>query len=173
MMRKLMGGLLFAFGLFAFTPLSDAQRASDPRTAAYLEQAGISDLFEIESSNLALAQSADADVQTFARMMSEDHTKSTARLKAAAGTDGVPLKAPVLDREHKSKLDQLKAAKGAEFDKLYLTVQAAGHEQALSLHRDYAAAGTAPALKAAAGAIAPVVQMHLSHVTALIEKRAR
>lgn len=140
---------------------------------AYVEKAGRSDLFEIESSRLALNRASDAEVKAFARMMTEDHAKSSERIKAAASKDGVPMKPPALDADKKAKLEALERAQGAEFDRMYLTEQAAGHEQALQLHRAYAAGGTAPALRSAAEEIAPVVQAHLQRVTALIEKRAR
>jgi len=52
------------------------------------------------------------------------------------------------------------AASGTARDSLYTTQQKAAHAEALALHQDSAAKGTAPALKAASAKIVPVVQHH-------------
>lgn len=60
---------------------------------------------------------------------------------------------------------QLKAASGAAGDKAYVTEQKQAHDQALALHQSYAAAGTAPPLRAAAAKIVQVVQTHINMLT--------
>ena len=46
-------------------------------------------------------------------------------------------------------------------DQKYLEQQRQAHSQALDLMKDYAATGSTPALKSAAGDIVPVVQHHI------------
>ena len=55
-----------------------------PTTQDFVTEAAQSDMFEIQSSKMAL-NSADAPTKAFAQKMIDDHTKTTAELKAAVG----------------------------------------------------------------------------------------
>lgn len=144
----------------ASAPSADAAAPTD--AAGYLAMAGAGDLFEIESSRAILAKSPDKAVADFADMMIKQHTDSTAKLKAAAGRDGVTVPPPQMTADQQAKVDGIKAATGASATDLYLTAQREAHPQALALHRGYAAAGDKSALKATAGEIVPVVQEHIA-----------
>ncbi|MBS0505063.1 MAG: DUF4142 domain-containing protein [Proteobacteria bacterium] len=142
--------------------------APAPATAAeFGAQAGASDLFEIESSKLAQAQGSDAKVKDFAAMLVKDHTKSTADLKAIAAKEKIDLPPPALDADNQGKLDALKAVKGADFDKLYISQQIPAHEAALQLMQNYAATGDNEAVKGFATKMEPVIQHHLDAAKAL------
>ena len=138
-----------------------------PETAqAFVDAAGASDMFEIESSKLARTMGKDPGVKSFAEMMVTDHTQSTADLKAAAAkADGVTVY-PQLTPKQQSDLDALKNA-GDNFDSVYKTQQLAAHQQALSLLQNYASAGDQQALKDFASNTATVVQTHLEHAQML------
>jgi putative membrane protein len=47
-----------------------------------VNKVAISDMFEIQSSQLALAKQADADTKPFAEKMVQDHQKASSELKA-------------------------------------------------------------------------------------------
>jgi putative membrane protein len=69
---------------------------------------------------------------------------------------------------HQALLDQLRAAgSGPSFDMAFQQAQLQAHQMALELHQNYSANGDAPALRAAAGQIVPVIQMHLQQVQAM------
>lgn len=156
------GGGNMTTGAEAATP------AATPTTAAeFAAAAGASDLFEITSSKLAATQAEGAQVKSYAAMMIKDHTKSTAELKTIASKENITLSPPALTPDMQSKVDALKAAKGASFDTLYLTQQVAGHESALKLHQGYAAGGDNAALKAFASKTAPIVSKHLDEARAM------
>lgn len=127
----------------------------------YFRHAGIADLFERESSKIALQKSGRDDIKSFAQMMVEDHAKSTEKLRAAAIKDGLAPPETKLDADHAAKLKELQETAADRFDSLYLDMQVKGHTGALALHKDFAASEKDTALKAAAGEIAPVVQQHL------------
>src|ERR1700759_2325384 len=55
-----------------------------PTTQDFVTEAAQSDMFEIQSSKLAL-NSADAPTKAFAQQMIDDHTKTTDELKGAVG----------------------------------------------------------------------------------------
>ena len=133
-----------------------------PATAqAFVDAAGASDMFEIESSKLARTMGKDPGVKSFAEMMVTDHTHSTADLKAAAAkASPAPTVAPKLTPEQQADLDALKGA-GDNFDKLYAEKQVAGHEKALAMLKAYAASGDAAPLKDFASKSVPIVSGHL------------
>ena len=129
--------------------------------AVYVKTAGASDLYERQSSQLVLGSTTDPKVKAFATMMVDNHAKSTAEVKAAAAQSGVPAAAPMLTPTQVELIAELKALKGPERDARYIAEQKAAHGQALSVQKAYAMDGTAPALKAAAKGIVPVVEHHI------------
>jgi len=128
--------------------------------------AGSSDLFEIESSKMALKKTGSASVKQFAEMMIKDHTAATADLKAAAQQDGVAVPRQMVSKDVKN-IDRLEKLSGGAFDNKYITEQRAAHQQALALLAAYSKDGSAAALKAHAAKTAPVVEMHLDHLKTL------
>lgn len=127
-----------------------------------------SDMFEVESGTLAQANATDARLKAFGGMLVTDHGKSTADLKtaAAAATPAIALPA-VMPAELRAKLDALKAAKGADFDRLFLEQQKEGHRKALDALSSYASTGDVASLKAFAAKAAPVVQRHLDELNGI------
>jgi putative membrane protein len=61
-----------------------------PTTNDFIQEAAISDMFEIESSKMASAKLA-APEKEFADKMVADHTKTTAELTAEAKADNIPI----------------------------------------------------------------------------------
>ena len=153
-----MTGLFLAAAAIVAAPAM-AQPATSP--ADYVMKAGAGDLYEKTSSQTVLMTTKDPAVKKFANMMVMDHNQSTAKVKAAAMKDGLKPKPPMLMADQQQMISELKAAKGADRDHLYISQQKTAHQKALALHSDYAQNGTAPALKTAAAGITPVVQMHL------------
>ena len=87
---------------------------------------------------------------------------------AAAQSAGLTPPPPALLPQHQALLDQLRSAgSGPSFDMAFRDIQINAHQQALQLHQNYAASGDVPALRATAGQIVPVVQMHLSQLQGL------
>lgn len=140
---------------------------NDPRFApAYLANAASSDQFEIQSGQLALQMSQNAQVRNFGNMLVAHHTQSTQQVTAAAQSAGIMIPPPVLLPQHQQMLDQLRAA-GPNFDLAFRDMQINAHQQALTLHQSYAQGGDVPALRNAAAGIVPVVQQHLAMAQSL------
>ena len=150
-------------------PASTIPTPADETAAPdFVARAAASDMFEIESSKLALSRSTNPEVKAFAQMMVDMHTKTTADLKAAIAASGQPLTPPTtLPDDMQGKLNDLGKTSDADFDKAYMNAQVDGHQSALNLMTRYAQDGEVPALKAAAGKTAPIVQDHLTKATAL------
>jgi putative membrane protein len=131
--------------------------------ANFVQKAAISDMFEIQSSQLALQKKPDADTKPFAEKMVQDHKKTSSELKALLKTTKVDAQLPTqLDAEHQAKLDQMKNLSGAEFDKAYDQAQQEGHRKAVALFEAYAQNGDNPQLKQWAAKTLPHLKQHMA-----------
>jgi putative membrane protein len=142
--------------------------AQAPTTApGYVMMAGASDQYERQSSRLVLETSANPKIKQFATMMITDHNKSTADVAAAAKQSRVAPKPPKLDAQGARDVAALRAARGTARDTLYVQQQKLAHQKALALHQGYSANGDAPALKAVATSVVPVVQHHIEMLSTM------
>lgn len=143
-----------------------------PTGQEFADKAAKSDAFEIASAKLAREKSHSTDIKSFAAMMIEDHTASTAKIKKAAAEASPKITPdPVLTDDQNGKLDDLRKLSGVDFDKEYASQQVDAHKTALSLIQLYADKGDVASLKSAAGAIAPKVQSHLDKIKAIKERQ--
>jgi putative membrane protein len=134
----------------------------------YMMMAASSDMFEIQSSQLALQASQNQAVRNYANMMIAHHQATTQNLMAAAQSAGLTPPTPMLMPMHQQMLQQLQAAgTGASFDAAYKQAQTMSHQEALNLHTNYAQSGDVPALRQVAGSAVPVVQQHLQQAQVL------
>jgi putative membrane protein len=149
-------------------PPAAVAEAPDPSTPqGFVDMAASSDMYEIEAGKLAQQMGTSDGVKAFGAMMEKDHTASSDKLKAAVMEAGEGLSVPTaMLPKHQQLLDALRSA-GDGFDALYAQQQVAAHQEALTLLRGQAAAGTAEPLKAFAEAAMPVVQGHLDHAREL------
>jgi len=146
-----------------------AAPAGQVTAADFVQKAAVGDMFEIQSSKIALARSGDKAVKDFAQMMIRDHTKTTAALKAAIKSSGQTLALPAaLPDDKQAALADLKSVDARAFDKKFMDDQVDGHQQALDLMTGYAGAGDVADLKTFAAATAPMVQHHLDAAKAII-----
>ena len=135
-----------------------------PTTPDFVKEAAISDMFEIETSKLAVDR-ADGASKTFASQMVQDHTKTSTELKGMA-----PSNAPIptaLDSSHQSKLDKLKGMNGGDFTKQYNDMQVTAHKEAVSLFERYGKGGDNEKLKAWANTTLPALRHHLEMAQAM------
>lgn len=141
----------------------------------YMTAAGQSDNYEIQSSQLALAQSQNPRVRDFANMMIRDHGNTTATLMAASRKSGMtpPAAPPPLRPDQQMMVALLQGTSGAAFDSTYVQQQVTAHQQALELHGSYARMGADPNLRMAAGAVVPIVSAHLQMVQGMATSMSR
>jgi putative membrane protein len=159
MIRSLIAAAALALPAAAFAQ-TPATVPSSPTT--YILMAGQSDAFEIQSSQLAQQKAMSPDVKRFAAQMITDHTRSTQMVQAAAMKSGMTVPPPSLGAEQQRMMSDLQGQSGAAFDSAYMADQLQAHRVALALHTGFAQTGADANLKATAGQIAPVVQMHLT-----------
>ena len=118
---------LFSSSFFAF---AQAASVADPK--AFAEVAASSNMFEIESSQLALDQTKAEKVQAFAQHMIEDHTAAGEKMKAAAAKDGITPPTTMSEKDE-AQLKKLQSTQGPTFDQAYLAAQVTAHDEAVSL----------------------------------------
>jgi putative membrane protein len=128
----------------------------------YVKMAGASDLFEIQSSQLALSRAQRPETRAYAQMLIQHHTQTTQATMAAAQASGMSPPPPMLMPMQQRMMAELGRASGAGFDRVYLTQQIPAHEMALALHTNYSRAGDTPALRQTAATAVPLVQQHLN-----------
>lgn len=141
-----------------------------PSSQDFVTQAVISDMFEMQSSQLALTK-ADDKTKAYAQKMIDDHKKVSDELKSVAQTGDMKLNLPTaLDSAHQSKLDKLKSLNGADFTKQYHDDQVTAHKNATDLYKRYAEGGDNAALKAFAIKTKPHLDEHLKMAQDLDKK---
>jgi putative membrane protein len=132
-----------------------------PSTTDFVTQAAISDMFEIQTSQLALQQS-DEPTKAFAKQMITDHEMTSGEMKGMVQGGKVQASLPTaLDSAHQEKLDKLKALKGPDFTKQYHSDQVKAHKDAVDLFQRYAKGGDNTDLKAWAKKTQPALEHHL------------
>jgi putative membrane protein len=141
--------------------------AMPTRAAAYMEMAHSSDMFEVESSRMALQMSRSQPVRAFAQMMVTDHTRMMNEMMAMAGPMGMNMASMPMMPKHAAMLQRLQGASAADFDMMYKREQMMAHEEAVMMHRTYAQNGDNAALRAMAARAVPMVTAHLARTRAL------
>ena len=132
-------------------------------TEEFVKKVAISDMMEVQSSQLALSRSPDTDTKPFAEKMVKDHQQTSAELKGLVDTGKVKATIPsALDAEHQKMLDDLKSKSGKDFNRAYNRMQVEAHEQAVALFEQYARDGDNPDLKSWAMKTLPHLQEHLA-----------
>lgn len=142
--------------------------ADEAAAPDFVAKAAMSDMFEVESSKIALKRTKNAEVKAFAQMMIDAHTKTTAELKAAIKESGQAITPPsVLTGHPQDEIAGLLKADIKDFDKKYMDDQVDGHQATLDLMSRYAKDGDVPAIKAFAEKTAPAVQEHYTHAKSI------
>lgn len=154
-------------------PEQDAMAGADPAAmmptiaAEYVAAAGASDLYEIESSRMALEKSENAEIREFAQMMIDNHTSTTEQLTTAAEAAGMTPGAPAMMPMQQQMIDELTPLTGADFDRTYLEQQRRAHQMALNLHQNYAASGDTEELREVASSAVPIIEGHIEGLQGL------
>jgi putative membrane protein len=161
-----------AVGLSApFLFASAAVAAQAPATDDFVRTVAISDMFEIQSGQLAAEKAQNGDVKSFAQQMVDDHSKTTEQLKDMVEDEDVKAQLPGnLDDQHQAQLDKLKGLSGKQFDKTYMDMQVKAHQKAVALFEAYAAAGENDELKDWAEDTVPSLKEHLEEAQDLTAK---
>jgi putative membrane protein len=140
-----------------------AQAADGP----FMEKAAMSDMAEIQLSQIAQQKATRDDVKQLAGRMVQDHTKTSSELKSIASGANVTLPT-TLDRKHQQAVQKMQGmTAGADFDRQYLNLLLDDHKQAVALFRSESKSGKNPDAKAFAAKTLPALEEHLQMVQAM------
>ena len=159
-----------AVASFAQTPPPPPPAEARTTAMPYVMAAGMSDLYEINSSQVALQKSQNKDVRNFASMLIRHHLMTTAATMKAAQKAKLTPPAPMLDPGATASINELQTASAADFDRLYIGQQIPAHQAALDLHQTYAASGDQAPLRASARSAVPIIKQHIAAATKLQKK---
>jgi putative membrane protein len=133
-----------------------------PETAMpYVMMAGASDLYEIQSSQIAARRATRPEVRQYAQMLIQHHQMTTQQVIGAARASGLNPPPPRLLPMQREMLRQLRAATAGNFDRTYISQQVPAHQMALELHSNYSRNGDRPPLRNVAANAVPIVTQHL------------
>ena len=148
--------------LFAQTPPPPPPAEAKTSAMPYVMAAGMSDLYEINSSQIALQKSKTPAIRSFATMLIKHHTMTTAATMKAAKKAGLTPPAPALDAGATASITELQSASAADFDRLYIGQQIPAHQAALDLHQSYSTGGDQAPLRVTAKTAVPIVKQHIA-----------
>jgi len=87
--------------------------AQAPTTEDFVKTVAISDMFEVQSGQLASEKAQNGDVRSFGKQMVADHTKTSDQLKKLVADKDIKVELPAkLDAEHQTNLDKLNGLSG-------------------------------------------------------------
>jgi putative membrane protein len=147
-------------------PFAVAQSVTEPEEFA--EIAASSNMFEIESSQLALQQPVTDEVQQFAQHMIDDHTAAGEKMKAAAQQDGISPPDAMVEK-HQAQLQELQSAEADAFEQAYVSAQVMAHDEAVALFEAFSQNGEESALRSFAAETLPTLQEHQTEADALAQ----
>ena len=127
---------------------------------SFASQAAIIGKAEIELGQLAIKNTQDEKVRSYAERMVKDHSAADKKLKAIAAKENLQLPQS-LDKEHESLKTQLQGLKGEDFDRAYVKAMANGHDKAVALFESASQQPQMPEdLKQFAASTLPTLEQH-------------
>ena len=151
-----------ACGMKKCSALSGQGRYVSFKDRFFLKKAARAGIYEIQAARLAIATSQDREIQAFAQVMIQEHRSLTNELKALAKAKGVgvSISAGVLQEE---SLEELKQAKGAAFDALYVKHAVKTHEETIKLFEAQVLSGSDEEVAGFALDALELLEQHLQH----------
>ncbi|MDQ1162362.1 putative membrane protein [Chryseobacterium sp. SORGH_AS 447] len=137
----------------ASTSLSDQDKK-------FADAAAKGGMMEVMMGDLAKTNAQNATVKSLGSMMVKDHGKANNELKAWAATAKYTLPT-TLDADQQKQYDELKAKKGAEFDRAYTDLMVTDHKKDIAEFKKEASGGTETSLKSFASNTLPTLEHHL------------
>jgi putative membrane protein len=138
-----------------------------PSTSTFLTNTAVANLFEIESSKVALTKTRNDKIKAFANQMVTDHTGAGTKFKQAVADAKLTPPAEKLDAKHQALLDDLKNKNGTAFDTAYVKAQYDGHVETVAMFEAYAKGGDNVRMKQFTNDMLPTLKSHLDQVSKL------
>jgi putative membrane protein len=139
-----------------------------PSTPDFVQNAAMSDMYEVQAGKLAAQKGQSDAVKQFAQQMVDAHTKTTEELTGIVKAKNIKVDLPTsLDSTHQKLIDELNSASAQDFDKTYADQQIDAHKKAVDLFKKYAAKGDDADVKQFAEKTLPTIEHHLDEAKKL------
>jgi putative membrane protein len=137
--------------------------AKSSNSQAFVKEAAIGGMAEVELGRLASEKASSDQVKKFGQRMVTDHGKANEELKSLAQSKGIAVPSEP-DAKHKQTRDRLSKLSGVAFDRAYMDEMLQDHKKDVSAFQKQSASGSDPEIKAWAAKTLPVLQEHLQLV---------
>jgi len=144
----------------AMSNTNNAANSLSDQDKKFADAAARGGMMEVMMGQLAASNATNATVKALGEMMVKDHGKANDELKTWASTIGYTLPTS-LDAEKQKKYDDLKAKKGAEFDRMYTDLMVSDHKKDIEEFKKEASGGSETSLKSFASKTLPTLEHHL------------
>ena len=135
----------------------------------FLKNSAEGSMTEIQLSQIALKNSSNDEVKTYAQKMIDDHTKLISDIKPFADQAGV--KPPTkLKPEHQAMAKKLSALNGDAFDKQYIQAMVKDHHKDLAEFKSEERSTNNTDLKSTVSQGEQVVQQHTDMIDQMAQK---
>ncbi len=136
---------------------------------AFMNDAAMGGMAEVELGRLAINQAASKEVKAFAQHMIDDHSKAGEELKQLAQGKKVMLP-PDVSPTHKEVMGKLSPLKGAEFDRAYVKAMVEDHVKDVTAFEAVSKNATDADVKTFAAKTLPTLQQHLQMIRGIAAK---
>lgn len=163
MLHRRTTGLALA-GAALFVPtLARAQGASDLRMQAITASTA-----SLNSARLGSQRAQNPMVRQFAALEAEEQMAAMEAMQLA----GITMPAQVSMRDDTARMmASVQSAQGADFDRAFLAMQKAGHEDLLRIHTQVKASGATEAERIIGTMAVPAIKSHLATIEMLMAMR--
>ncbi|GAB3814842.1 DUF4142 domain-containing protein [Pontibacter rugosus] len=128
---------------------------------SFMQQAAASDMFEIQTGQMAADEAEMQAVRDFGQLLVTHHTMNSNNLMQLAANEGVTLPT-TLPQDKKAMRDELAGLEGETFDRRFVEMQIAAHEEAIALYEEAIDDVEDPEVVAFAQDALPLLRSHLA-----------
>jgi putative membrane protein len=160
--------LIFTLVMLSSMNIKAQDKSNDTTARYFIIQASIGNLQEIQIAKLALQKSMNNEVKAFANRMITDHGNAQAQLMQIVRSRNFQIPAEATDTPVEDLM--LKNLPAKDFDRMYVHMMVADHQQAVQLFEKYALTGKDPDVSSLARQTLPVLKEHLNAIVAIENK---
>jgi putative membrane protein len=163
--------MLVAAGFAVLAQVGIARAANPdapPSTEAVLTKLHMSNQMEIAAGKLAEKKGQSKDVKSFGKTLVTDHTAADKKVMALAKEEKITLPSdmPMPD----AKMDKMKAASGAEFDRMFASDMLEDHKKDIAEAKLAQGQTQDPRLRGLLSSLIPTLEKHKEIAQKLVDK---
>lgn len=147
----------------------DSDNANRLTETDFMVAAANSDLFEIQTGQIASGKGTLSEVREFAQHLVLDHTSSSQELRTLANQKKITV-ADSLSEDKRAIRMRLSGESGVAFDKDFMDVQITAHDEAINLYEQATREIQDPDIRNFATKTLPLLHQHREHAVMVKSK---